>query len=772
MRSLAAKGATAGLGAAQEADNFPTDEQRRIVVRAEGVILVHRPWAPSQRLAYSSFDLRDARLPPTPFAPLGTSVAARADLRDAVIQGLNSYIRSTKANKSQHRVLILRARCLVKALEYGWLMGVYRMSDWTSELFLSLARKLESGGWLEALDVRRRVERVLEQMTASEVAALWLPTHGSQVRIDGKKLARLMHCNIASHEIHRLQDYVALRLRRPLMREEDEVTRHEKKYATSSRTGLWSELSAINLFSQGSSPSLFFRPFPNAHVVARRHAAESGGQRTRSMGPGDAAALLQGAVHWIEVIAPVLQDVLQELLGKYRQVKKEDVDSHVRAELLAACKSRSALEQVLGCKVTSFQKVKVSLTETDRVTSLHAALKMLYAACFIIIALFNARRKDEIQHPVIGLHAESLSVANEGLKLYVCKFFIEKTVNGYVSFYVGQLTAAAIQRLTCFSNIAREFALLNPTCHNFEEPAEWQSIFLMPCLPSLGGYKAPSPFDFYLVSRQDRGMKNLGCDWLPNSLRPHMLRRAYALIFHYRYEDATLYALSQQLQHLDIEMTRVYVTDTVGTLVRDTGVSKYGRLTPAQRRALQIDRDVLESELKDVANEKLMQFVESVIDGRTAFSGGYVRLVQRFHQQFGRALSYSRLDMRDRADHLGGTLIARGHEPRPMAHGTCMAGTSASRLRGHCFNVETQALDRSDANPSKCACCPYHVVTKQHLEFLQAEYTRQESELNNQQNRTSIQNARRMLDLAALRKLIELHASRLTEGGLADAIQQ
>lgn len=766
MRRAAIDDTAFGASAIDErddSDGLLLQEQRRVIVSAEGVISVHRPWAPSPQLEYSTFDLREALLPPTPFRPCGTSIAERFDLREAIIQGLNAALRSTSPSKSQHRIFILRARCLAKTIEFGWISGVYRMSDWTPEAFAALAAKLGSGGWSEALDVHTRVDQLLAEMTVDEIRGLWIGTHAGRERIDGKKLARLMHCNIASHEVHRLQDYVALRLHGTLS-SSNAVHRGGPETAAWSRTALRSELSTINLFSNGSSSSLSFCPYPKTTVLTKRFVTVPE-MRTRSMGPDEAAVLLKGAVRWIELLGPLLHTVLQELFDHYEQLPEAVVSQKTRSEILAACTSLPPLEVALGCKVVRLNKLRGSSAAARKETSLHSAIKLLYAACFIVITLFNARRKDEVQHPVIGLQTGSLSVANKDLKLYMCSFFIEKTVRDYVPFYVGQLTAAAINTLVRFSDLARDFSALKSVRPMEPNDATLRSIFSMPNLPSTVGSNKPAQFDFYSLARSDQGMAQLGCEWIPKLLRPHMLRRAYALIFHYRYENATLLALAQQLQHLDIEMTRVYVSDTAGGVPADTGISMYGRLTPAQRRQIEADRDSLDADLKDVAQEKLMLFVESVVVGRKAFSGGYARLVQRFHQQLGKAISYSRLDIGERADQLGKTLVSRGHEPHPMAHGTCMAGTNVSRLRGHCFDMDAGALDRSNATPSKCARCPYHIVADEHLRTLQAECERAESEIRENGDRISLQLARKISDLASLRRLVELHARRLSQTG-------
>jgi hypothetical protein len=638
------------------------------------------------------------------------------------------------------------------------------MSDWTEPLFAELAMKLARGGWSEALDIHSRVDDVLRDMTGDELRLLWLPTHTGTKRIDGKKLARLIRCNIASHEVHRLQEYVSGRLRELDLIGGNAAQLVRPQNPAWSRTGLRAELSTINLLSDGSSASLLFRPYPKTEIFAKRFTPSSG-IRTPSMGPEEAASLLTGAVRWIESIGPVLHDVLLEFLEEYKRRPDAYAGFAARSKLFAKCPSLPALERALGCRVARTQKLRGANADKGE-TSLYSAIKLLYAACFIVVTIFNARRKDEVQHPVLGLQINSLALVDQELGLYVCSFYIEKTVRDYVPFYVGQLTATAINTLGRFSRIAHDFAALKRSSATATDDAASRSIFAMPSLPSS---HEPRKFDFYSAAKWENGMEGLQREWLPRSLRPHMLRRAYALIFHYRYENATLQALSQQLQHLDIEMTRLYVSDSVGTAVSKTGISLYGRLTPFQRSQIEADQVALSADLKDVANEKLILFIESVVIGKKTFSGGYARLVQRFHQQLGKAISYRALEMRAQAEQLGTTLIARGHQPLPMPHGTCMVGTSVSRLRGHCFDTDAGDLDRSNASPSKCAHCSYHVVAEQHLTALRAEYEWEQSKMHQSVDQTSLQHIRRVSDLASLRRLIELHAQRLKKDNVNEA---
>lgn len=729
---------------------------KRVSVSIEGVISIYRPWAPSRHLKFSTYDLRESLLPPTAFAPTGSCIADRPLLKDAVVHGVNAFLLSSKQSKSQHRSLIVRIQSMVKAIEFGWLAGRYELDDWVPRDFDNLALKLSVGGWIEALDVKARANNYLDSIDFESASAFWELTHDGDFRLNSRKLAKAIYCNIATRELHRLREFVTPRLLH--LRPPGSVKSRRPKERASASV-LRSDFAAINLLSDGENAPLSFRPFTQTMKLARRLSPGSDG-RTKSLGPDVVASLLGGCVRWVDEIGPVVLKVFLELLELYKARHTDGRPTGLTSkEIMASCSSLRELERTTGWRVKYAVKLRGNTSDSSS-TTLFAISSAVYAACFILIALFNARRKDEVEHPVLGLRTGSLALADKGLNLHTCSFYIEKTTRSHVQFYVGGLTAQAVKLLESMSNVARELRGLS--CDLYAKPQDegWDSLFVLPMLPSARHPINLARFKFYETLRETNPTAALCKDWLPLSLRPHMLRRAYALIFHYRYENATLQALGHQLQHMDLEMTNVYVTDTVGTTVADTGIALYAQISPEERNQISTDRDVLSFVLKEVGDEKLMAFVQSVLENRATFSGGYSRLVQRFHQQLGKNVSYASLDKRERVERLSEALITRGHAPLPMAHGTCMAGTNSSRLRGHCFSAMSEQLERSEARPRVCAKCPYHVVTTQHLHALKAEYEQEEADLLLLEGE-SVQTRRRRSDLASLGKLISLHTGRI-----------
>lgn len=205
-----------------------------------------------------------------------------------------------------------------------------------------------------------------------------------------------------------------------------------------------------------------------------------------------------------------------------------------------------------------------------------------------------------------------------------------------------------------------------------------------------------------------------------------MFRRFYAILFMYRFEDATLQALSQQLCHLHLEMTRQYVVDTVQTPREDRIPSEFRvRLLSRERHTNEI-----EAEIKAVAEEKLQETILAILQGKNC-SGGFEKLVRRIHNKLASSIEYRNIQPEQQALKVSQRMIARGHEVRPFQHGECMAGSISSRGLGHCRSEEGQ-IDQTRARPALCKNCPYHHVSAGYvasLKNLVADLQREADEL-------------------------------------------
>jgi len=197
---------------------------------------------------------------------------------------------------------------------------------------------------------------------------------------------------------------------------------------------------------------------------------------------------------------------------------------------------------------------------------------------------------------------------------------------------------------------------------------------------------------------------------LPNTVNvsAHMFRRFYALLYFHQYEHAELRALRQHLRHLDVAMTRVYVTDPstrpLAEQIRHTlGRPAFAVADERLRDALEASYADIEAAWAEVEHEKLHQAVTQVLSGEPT-AGGFSRIVRKLYRQMLPRLTFG--DAEDVAERIAERFRDRGYGVRPMSHGQCHAPESRRHLKARCEQAD--GLAREHASPSLCQACPYH----------------------------------------------------------------
>lgn len=680
-------------------------------------VLTLRVQQRSDKDPHIRIDLKECWLPPTLWAPHGMRLADREDLVEAIASAVRVYI--VRAGESKSTGLVVRSivTALAKVFEYGWLNHCYRTSDWSCDVANRLLGKLVDGGWAAALQLDERVNVWMEQATIDEIDAL---VNGSG-RLAEERLRECLKTNCSTREFDQIYEKVLrTRTRR--------TTKARKNAATSSRgmsaSLLRQTMSWINLLADIPSGGLQFTPFENIFRTAHKLGRPLG--RTGNISPGEVGKLLAESFAWVyEHSAPIvaLLDEMADALGP----DSVGMARQTIQEVAERSQSRLAIEAALGMKVVCSKGRVVSVPTVTHQELAHAT----FDACFLVIAFMNARRADEIQHQLFGIHYDALSVFDERLNLYTCEFYFEKYRKGYGRRFVNQCTVDAVIVLKRLSDVAvkvrKAFRLQNTG--EGSAPRE-RKISQAPQL-TLTRLAAPSWFSFTATTNGksrlifDRAFGDK-TNW---ALRPHMLRRAYALIHHYRYEDADLLALSQQLDHSGIYSTTVYLTDAS---VPDSRVplEMYGRLTAQEKKMMELEQRSVQLELEAVHREKLFNFVEAVIGATDKSSGGFSRLIRKYHARLALRVDYSRLEQKRQAEKLTESILVRGHKLRPFRHGDCGAADVAGRRGlGACYDDEVGRLNRAHAEPIVCHKCPYHRATTGHLTGLRAELTRMETHL-------------------------------------------
>ena len=190
-------------------------------------------------------------------------------------------------------------------------------------------------------------------------------------------------------------------------------------------------------------------------------------------------------------------------------------------------------------------------------------IRLLSTACFIVIGVLSARRKEEINELFADCYEDGW------LRIY-----IEKTSQRMDAMPVPPLVGKAIEILKKLSSNARELY-------------DVDSLFV--CLNEenkLVEYKPDSYLNrFYEVTIKDK----TGINW---KFSPHQFRRFFALIYYHRFDDPALGILSFHLRHFSLDMTVRYITD-----------DEFGK------------------EMREVGDEWTASFLRDVLAGRRAVGG-------------------------------------------------------------------------------------------------------------------------------------------------------
>lgn len=693
-------------------------------------------------------DLNNVWLPATVWAPDGTKLVDRSDLRDLLVNAVRVFHRRNGETKSTAVVTGDMVRTLCKFMEYGWLCGCYESKDWKPVHTKRLIEELASGGWEQALQLEERTSRWLATQNRVPVETLFNADGG--LRDDGLAVAlrtnaRRKMLTPALKPIGKAMGDVSLgQGRKGAIRPK----------AGASVTMLRQTMNWINLLADVPG-GLSFTPYE----TVTKTAVEQGGApmaRTKNISPGEVGLLLKEAFKWIYSHAPMILALFEELTDALERERPSDRERNAFvSEQLRTSRVRVALDQSIGARLCA---TRVRGAKDDEVGIQNLA-QALFDACFIVIGFMNARRADEIQHRKVGIYHDALALFDARLGLYECDFYLEKYRKGYKRFFVNACTVDAIKVMQQMSAIAvrlrvsagkqhtgagavateRKITQIPRFNHLMSESAEWFSF-----------NAGPSGLSRYFFQRAVGG--DVG--W---HLRPHMLRRAYALIYLYRYEDGELLALSDQLDHFTADNTLQYVTESS---VPDGRVplTAFGRVSEEERKLLEQESESVRREVEAAQHEKMLVFVESVITGVDRTSGGLAKLLRRFHAKLATRIDYSALSSQQQASTLAAAVQGRGQRLRPYRHGDCGAPEEAAgKGLGRCYDEDAKSLDRSRATPILCHKCPYHRASKGHLLGLQQELTWLLAHVE-QVPKNSLMRQTRVVEIRDLEYVIDFHS--------------
>ncbi|MBX3488609.1 hypothetical protein [Parvibaculum sp.] len=304
------------------------------------------------------------------------------------------------------------------------------------------------------------------------------------------------------------------------------------------------------------------------------------------------------------------------------------------------------------------------------------------AACWIVIAAFTARRDEEIDDLRDGcLRGDEQS----GWWLNV---YIEKTLQRKEWIPVPSLVARAVEVMMAISTAARSET---GTDHLFQ----WLRPDGETMRLDVGRYLDEFAAAVKVPLHRPRGGPAVAWHW-----HPHQFRRFFAVLYFYRFEGATIEALSHHLRHFSLEMTKRYVTQDpeVAALWTDVEWDYTGHVARSIAAG--------ERSVSGAAGERLKKTAQRLVDM-------FRRKLQiASPERVGASLA---LIMQRQ-----GLVLT----PKPWVTCSCPrtrdAATSAA-CRRQWPDADAVGPDFARAGPSVCSICPHAVTEGARQPFVNAE---------------------------------------------------
>jgi len=726
---------------------------------AEYVIRLKRTDARSDDAQEIEFDLKEVVLPPNVVHEKTISLASRFDFVAAIVLVTDALMQKSGNAKSRGSHVRLAICILIKFFEFIWLRDKFHISDLTSEDFDEFAKAFAKGGWAEALKIEDRLKSAISA-NPELVNELVRRKGKSNLHINRNGLKRLVGSNLHSNDIN---DYFRKLVVESLNGAVLESTSFSKKKPRPMGVSTISHVLAIlnNLFDLPNSFGINYVPYPDSRRLASHLGVPP--TVTKNMGVREATAVVGHAYRWLyeygdDIVALIAGACAQvvEAHKKKRKMKGLNLDRWLASSTIAR-----DLEHKIGVKIIGVDSPR---NRKHGVLTLRDVLLLFFTACFKLVAMMNARRKDEIIHPKYGLHYGFTKVIDEELAIFQGNFYLEKTLKDYLEFYVNRTTrdvALYLEKIQdCFEEVNVELGRPSQSEQLWSE----RSLFSYQRFSKAHGIS--ETINSYLydpTDPQNAGYKFHRLAFEGESLitpHPHMFRRMYSLIFMYQHEIPSMLALRQQLDHRSLKSTQVYLNDPITRIERESIGRKLG--VSAQKRAeiFALHLRGVQEEIDLIRDEKLIEIILSIIEGQPT-SGGYPKFIKKFYARISKKLDFSQLKNEAAAKEVARIVSEKGHSPNPSREGTCMAGglrrSSASRCRD-----DDGVLRKENANVTLCGKCAFGFLNEAYVNNLEEDLTLSQRHLQSG-HLQGLEEKRTVIDIANLKSMIAYHRDRLDQ---------
>jgi hypothetical protein len=611
----------------------------------------------------------------------------------ALIYSLDYFAVSNTSSNSKCNRICFMLSSIIKFLEYCWLNNIFDLGTISAPFTLNLAKILARNGWHEALDIDCRVNEFLDK--AIDPSHPIFKSTNSSVSLSSVGLQSAIATNISGMEVavyfNKVRQFQVAKGWRTSFRMNDK-TPCGMQYSLLRQT-----LESINLLYH-SADGYRVKVVPYEHYVPLAKKLTENPGTTEDINSYDAGMLLEYSLDYL------------------------NSKSNRTLRLLAFAAKQLAQ---LGNLKESFSRVmrfarRVGLIKSDVIEPasindglkfLNSSTKDLLNSCFIVIAIFNARRKGELTHKKYGLSLGSGIVINEKAGIFLQEFYVEKTIKNYVKFYIAPATKLAITILEKLQLVFLGRPFKN---HNYSKATDRNlTLFRYKPVNATGFASVYSQFNFECFEPTMSGNFINSAIGKPMRLTPHMFRRLYCKVFINRYEYFMLPFLSYQLQHEDIATTQIYVSNPQ-TQAESAELSKlYDWNLQTQSEALIIHNDEIMTSMTEVTKEKFSEIIYRSISAENT-SGGYTKLTRALYKKMFSSVDYAKPDT-EKMKMLIERLRSRGHSPRAFKHAQCLAGANRIKSKSKCWQRSDNQLHKENASPKLCRGCLFSWTSEEHV---------------------------------------------------------
>jgi len=699
-----------------------------------------------------SFDFSELYLPPTSARPAMTRLSDYPQHVDTLLAAADIRIDRSKEGLPPGRSMSRQFYLIRHVLDWLSARGIYRLRDATEDHTRELVAQLAQGGWGQALSLESRWKSVLDQFETEEID-LSNAFHFRHER-SGKYLETLQQRywrkRLGWGGLVPLTPSSKARIERLAAKwpvSDGWAKRWVSNVEAPSHYVLRNIMGWLNdLATLPVSVDRLQHRATNSVISSSKKMAKKASSRTANLRLDDAVTLISTALKLLYETAPLLLDLYEAARAVY-----PTLSIGKRQNWLYRSAARERLEKAIGKPIAKWTWSGAN-RRTPTCYAVDEILAAIQGACAIVLAAMNARRQREICDRHRGVRVGDLVVLDDSLGLYQCWFYVEKTYRDRHLFYVNQASADALRCLDRLKHACVPF-----DCDVMAEPSLFECGRFTERALHPGAH-----FSFSEDSGRTRSLVSFlkvaydKPDVAPE-IASHMFRRFYAILYYHRYEHAELRALKQHLRHLDVAMTRVYVTDpSVRPLAEQIGAAlgkaNYNSVSHHLIDSLESEALDIQNALEEMGKEKLEMAVNEILNGAPT-AGGFSNIVRKLYRQLLPRLvveSQAKAALKGR---VMGLFDAHGYRVKPMQHGQCHAPDVRRNLKGAC--EQDGILAREHASPRVCGRCPFHFNNKAYLENLKEHLGALASDMNDFLLSPQ-QQARAQFDHQNLSKLITL----------------